>query len=81
MTAGTESDDGQPLDDNAWAIDGMAPIAVAHAEAAAKAAGVGVGEWLSQLLADRMSQARPSPEHDGPPSAPSDGGRDEALGP
>jgi hypothetical protein len=47
----------------------MMPIAVAHAEAAAKTAGLTIGEWLAQLIAgntpassetDRLSSSRPA---------------------
>ena len=51
MTAAREPDDQSPTADP-WVIDGMLPIAVAHAEAAAKAAGVTVGEWLSQIITE-----------------------------
>jgi hypothetical protein len=51
--------------DNQWIIEGMMPIAVAHAEAAARAADVSLGEWLSRLIADNtvaqaLSQASES---------------------
>lgn len=49
MTTATDSDDEQSHADP-WIVDGMLPIAVAHAEAAAKAAGISIGEWVSQLL-------------------------------
>lgn len=42
---------GENLSDEPWAIADMLPIAIAHAEAAAKAAGLSVGEWLAQLIA------------------------------
>jgi len=47
-----------------WIIDGMLPIAVAHAEAAAKAAGMTIGEWLAQLIATNTPPDLP-PSRDG----------------
>jgi hypothetical protein len=46
-----DSDKDTPKDDQ-WIIEGMMPIAVAHAEAAARAAGVSIAEWLSQLISE-----------------------------
>lgn len=68
MTATSDSDVERSLDDPIWTIDGMMPIAVAHAEAAAKAAGIGVGEWLSALLARQLpapDEAAGAPAHPG----------------
>ena len=56
MSAASEPDD-PILNADPWIIDGMLPIAVAHAEAAAKAAGVTMGEWLSQLIAEQTAAA------------------------
>jgi hypothetical protein len=54
LTAENESDRRAP-DADPWIIDGMLPIAVAHAEAAAKAAGMTIGEWLSRILVEQTS--------------------------
>ena len=56
MSAAREPDD-PVLNADPWIIDGMLPIAVAHAEAAAKAAGVTMGEWLSRLIAEQTASA------------------------
>ena len=56
MSAASEPED-PVLNADPWIIDGMLPIAVAHAEAAAKAAGVTMGEWLSRLIADQTAAA------------------------
>ncbi len=52
MAAEKEPDD-KAMNADPWIIDGMLPIAVAHAEAAAKAADMTLGEWLSRLIADQ----------------------------
>lgn len=71
MTIATDSDDEQSRADP-WIVDGMLPIAVAHAEAAAKAAGVSIGEWVSQLLLAAAAELPSSPTGDGP-AAPEPG--------
>jgi hypothetical protein len=68
LTAENEPDRHAP-DADPWIIDGMLPIAVAHAEAAAKAAGVTIGEWLSQIIAEQT----PATEEK-TPETPSGGG-------
>ena len=68
MTAENEPDRRAP-DAEPWLIDGMLPIAVAHAEAAAKAAGVTIGEWLSQIIAEQTPTAEEST-----PKTPAGGG-------
>lgn len=68
MTAANDSDRELPNTDP-WIIEGMMPIAVAHAEAAAKAAGLTIGEWLSQIIAGNTS---PSGKDAAPLSQPAD---------
>ena len=52
---------------DSWIIEGMLPIAVAHAEAAARAAGMTIGQWLSQLIAAQAPPVivDPAPRGDG----------------
>jgi hypothetical protein len=44
---------------------GTVPIAITHAEAAAKTAGMSIGEWVSQLLLITTAELPSSPAGNG----------------